>query len=173
MSSFLSSDVPSPVWSIPIIRKLHSLSVTLLDGNKGQEGKPHKEEKPRSLYENLEDSFATKAAEEICLQQKELRVFEISGLVLLNENIQKINPNEPLKEECTTLDEVSWLENHRNVSAIKRSDSPIESDRIMKLPVEVPEGAEKPAEEYENNKELIIEKERDIKEFPAVSIEVE
>ncbi|RVX07931.1 hypothetical protein CK203_014698 [Vitis vinifera] len=138
-----------------------------------QEGKPHKEEKPQSLYENLEDSFATKAAEEICLQQKELRVFEISGLVLLNENIQKINPNEPLKEECTTLDEVSWLENHRNVSAIKRSDSPIESDRIMKLPVEVLEGAEKPAEEYENNKELIIEKERDIKEFPAVSIEVE
>ena len=68
MSSFLSSDVPSPVWSIPIIRKLHSLSVTLLDGNKGQDGKPHKEEKPQSLYENLEDSFATKAAEEICLQ---------------------------------------------------------------------------------------------------------
>ena len=93
--------------------------------------------------------------------------------MLLNENIQQINPNEPLKEECTTLDEVSWLENHRNASAIKRSDSPIESDRIMKLPVEVPEGAEKPAEEYENNKELIIEKERDVRGFPAVSIEVE
>ncbi|RVW86233.1 Serine/threonine-protein phosphatase 7 long form-like [Vitis vinifera] len=42
-------------------------------------------------------------------------------------------------------------------------DSPIESDRIMKLPVGVPEGAEKPAEEYENNKELIIEKERDVR----------
>ena len=107
------------------------------------------------------------------MQQKELRVFEISGLVLLNENIQQINPNEPLKEECITQDEVSRLEHQRNASAIKRSDSPIESDRIMKLPVGVPEGAEKPTEEYENNKELIIEKERDIREFPAVSIEVE
>ena len=42
-------------------------------------------------------------------------------------------------------------------------DSPIESDRIMRLPAGVPEGARKPAEEYENNKELIIEKERDIR----------
>ena len=149
------------------------MSVILLDGNKVQEEKPHKEEKPQSLCENLEDSFATKAAEETCLQQKELRVFEISGLVLLNENIQQINPNEPPKEEFITLDEVSRLEHQRNASAIKCSDSPIESDRIMKLPVGVPEGAEKPVEEYENNKKLIIEQERDIREFPAVSIEVE
>ena len=93
--------------------------------------------------------------------------------MLLNENIQKINPNEPPKEECITLDEVSRLEHQRNVSTIKRSDSLIESDRIMKLPVGVPEGAEKPVEEYENNKKLIIEKEIDIREFPTVSIEVE
>ena len=137
-----------------------------------EDGKAKEDEAPQN--ENLEVSFATKAAEEICLQQEEFREFENSGLVLeLNENIQQINPNEPPKEECITLDEVSQLEHQRNTSAIKCSDSLTETDRIMELPVEVPEGAEKPAEEYENNKELIIEKERDIKEFPVVSIEVE
>ena len=112
-----------------------------------EDGKAKEDETPQN--ENLEVSFATKAAEEICLQQEEFREFENSGLVLeLNENIQQINPNEPPKEECITLDEVSQLEHQRNTSAIKCSDSLTETDRIMELPVEVPEGAEKPAEEY-------------------------
>ena len=37
----------------------------------------------------------------------------------------------------------------------------------------MPEGAEKTAEESENIKEQIIEREREIDEFPAVSIENE
>ena len=63
---------------------------------------------------------------------------EISGLVLeLNENIQQINPIEPPKEECITLDEVSQLEHQENASAIKCSDSPTESDKVMELSEEV------------------------------------
>ncbi|RVX08923.1 Retrovirus-related Pol polyprotein from transposon RE2 [Vitis vinifera] len=124
--------------------------------------------------EDIEDSFATKTEEEVCLQKEEPRELEISGLGLeVNENMQKINPNEQPKEECITVDEVSQLEPQENVSAIKCSDSPTESDKAMELSEEVPEGAEKAEEERENIKELIIEKERDIKEFPAVSIEDE
>ena len=38
------------------------MSVILLDGNKVQEEKPHKEEKPQSLCENLEDFFCHKGS---------------------------------------------------------------------------------------------------------------
>lgn len=52
-----------------------------------EDGKAKEGETPQN--ENIEDSFSTKTAEEICLQQEELRELEISGLVLeLNENIQ-------------------------------------------------------------------------------------
>eukprot|EP00261_Vitis_vinifera_P039243 XP_019080486.1 PREDICTED: golgin subfamily B member 1 isoform X3 [Vitis vinifera] len=137
-----------------------------------EDGKTKEEETPKN--ENLEDSFATKTADYMHLQKEEPRELELSGLGLeVNENMQKINPNEQPKEECITVDEVSQLEPQENVSAIKCSDSPTESDKAMELSEEVPEGAEKAAEERENIKELIIEKERDIKEFPAVSIEDE
>ncbi|RVW96725.1 Transcriptional elongation regulator MINIYO [Vitis vinifera] len=52
MSSFLSSDVPSPVRSVPVIWKLHSLSVTLLDGMSVLE-----EEKSRDVYEALQELY--------------------------------------------------------------------------------------------------------------------
>ena len=87
--------------------------------------------------EDIEDSFATKT-EEVCLQKEEPRDLEISGLGLeVNENMQKINPNEQPKEECITVDEVSRLEPQENVSAIKCSDSPTESDKAMELSEEV------------------------------------
>ncbi|CBI37806.3 unnamed protein product, partial [Vitis vinifera] len=52
MSSFLSSDVPSPVRSVPVIWKLHSLSVTLLDGMSVLE-----EKKSRDVYEALQELY--------------------------------------------------------------------------------------------------------------------
>ncbi|XP_034705824.1 uncharacterized protein LOC117929600 isoform X5 [Vitis riparia] len=147
----------------------HGITATI---GYSEDGIAKEDETPQN--EDIEDSFATKTEEEVCLQKEELRELEISGLGLeVNENMQKINPNEQPKEECITVDEVSQLEPQENVSAIKCSDSPTESDKAMELPEEVPEGAEKAAEEHENIKELIIEKERDIKEFPAVSIEDE
>ena len=85
--------------------------------------------------ENLEDS---KITEETCLQKEEPRDLEISGVgIELCENIQNINPNEPPKEECVTLDEVSQLETQENVSAIKCSDSPTKSDKVMEFSEEV------------------------------------
>lgn len=50
MSSFLPSDVPSPVRSVPVIWKLHSLSVILLEGMSVLE-----EEKSRDVYEALQE----------------------------------------------------------------------------------------------------------------------
>ena len=101
-----------------------------------EDGKTKEEETPKN--ENLEDSFATKTADNMHLQKEEPRELELSGLGLeLNENIQQINPNKPPKEECITLDEVSQLEHRENVSAIKCSYSPTESDKVMELSEEV------------------------------------
>ena len=95
------------------------------------------EEGETTQKENLEDSFATRTSEEICLHKEEPRELE-SGLgIKLNEKIQNINPDEPPKEECITLDGVSQLEPQENVSAIKCSDSPTESDKVMELSEEV------------------------------------
>lgn len=52
MSSFLPSDVPSPVQSVPVVWKLHSLSVALLDGMSVLE-----EKKSRDLYEALQELY--------------------------------------------------------------------------------------------------------------------
>ena len=52
MSSFLPSDAPSPVRSVPVIWKLHSLSVVLLDGMSLLE-----EEKSRDAYEALQELY--------------------------------------------------------------------------------------------------------------------
>ena len=95
------------------------------------------EEGENTQKENLEDSFATRTSEEICLHKEEPRELE-SGLgIKLDEKIQNINPDEPPKEECITLDGVSQLEPQENVSAIKCSDSPTESDKVMELSEEV------------------------------------
>ena len=52
MSSFLPSDAPSPVQSVPVIWKLHSLSMVLLDGMSVLE-----EEKSRDVYEALQELY--------------------------------------------------------------------------------------------------------------------
>ena len=94
-----------------------------------EDGKAEGGETPQN--EDLEDSFATGTTEEICLQKEEPRKLEIFGLGLeLNENIQNVNPNEPQKEECITLNEVSQIEP-------QCSDSPTESDKVPEMPAEV------------------------------------
>ncbi|XP_007041718.2 PREDICTED: transcriptional elongation regulator MINIYO [Theobroma cacao] len=52
MSTFISKDVASPVQSVPLIWKLHSLSIILLIGMAVLE-----EEKSRDVYESLQEIF--------------------------------------------------------------------------------------------------------------------
>ena len=52
MSTFNSTDVPSPVQSVPLVWKFHSLSVILLVGMGVLE-----DEKSRDVYEALQDIY--------------------------------------------------------------------------------------------------------------------
>lgn len=113
-----------------ILSKEQDLGITATIGC-SEDGKAKEGQTPQN--ENLEDSFPTKTTDEIFLLKEEPR--ELSGFGLkLNENIQQINPNEPLKEECSSLDEVSQLKAFQeNVSAFKHSDSLTERDKVMEL----------------------------------------
>ena len=53
MSSFVSSEIQSPVWSVPLTWKLHSLSIILLAGMGVLE-----EQKNRDVYETLQVVYA-------------------------------------------------------------------------------------------------------------------
>ena len=111
----------------------HGISITV---GHSEDGKTKEDETLQN--ENLEDSFATKKADYMHLQMEEHRELEISGLGLeLNENLQKNNRNEPQKEGCSTIDEVSPLDAQENVSLVKCTNSLVESDKVMELTKEV------------------------------------
>ncbi|XP_052192752.1 transcriptional elongation regulator MINIYO [Diospyros lotus] len=64
MTSFVSTKIQSPIWSVPLTWKLHSLSVSLLVGMDVLE-----EEKSRDVYETLQEVYG-KFLDELWLSER-------------------------------------------------------------------------------------------------------
>ena len=81
MSSFVSSEIQSPVWSVPLTWKLHSLSIILLAGMGVLE-----EQKNRDVYETLQVVYA-KLVDELRLSRSKEFILEDNERLLADTGV--------------------------------------------------------------------------------------